>query len=169
MHTVQVTFTNSQSGGVPITSSQAQLQGDASPTNLTFNTDGTGWQLNNNGAGSVPYITGNVLELTDNGGNEASSAFYTLAQYVGNFTASFTYTPTGDADGACFVVQNSPAGDTALGGEGGGLFAPPHGLIQQRLADRVQPTHVQVVIVGDKRRRLPLLHRLSHRRPVPPG
>ena len=120
-HTIQVSFTNSQSGGTPVISSLATLQGDAYPTNITFNTDGTAWQLNTFGVGSVPTIVANVLELTDGTGNEASTAFYTVAQYVGSFKASFTYTGNGSADGVAFILQNSSAGVTALGGGGGGL------------------------------------------------
>jgi hypothetical protein len=120
-HTIQVSFTNAQSGGVGVLSSVAVLQGDANPTNITFNTNGLGWQLNTVGAGGVPTLAGNVLELTDNTASEAASAFYGVAQYVGSFTASFTYTGNGSADGAAFILQNSPAGINALGGVGGSL------------------------------------------------
>jgi len=116
-HTIQVTFTNAQNGGVAIMSSVASLQGDAYPTNITFNTNGTGWQIN----GSVATINNNVLKLTDGNGNEASTAFYTEPQYVGSFTASFTYIGNGSADGAAFIVQNYVSGATIVGGGGGGL------------------------------------------------
>jgi len=70
---VQVSFSNVLSGGVLVNSSAVQLVGDANPINLSFNTNGIGWQTN----GSVPKITNSVLVLTDGGGGEASSAFYT--------------------------------------------------------------------------------------------
>lgn len=115
--TVQVSFTNALSGGSAVTSSQVTLQGDPNPTNITFNTDGTGWQTN----GSVPQITNSVLLLTDGGGGEASSAFYKTAQFVGgSWTASFIYNSHGGAaDGAAFVLQTTNA--TAVGGGGGDL------------------------------------------------
>jgi hypothetical protein len=126
--TVQVAFTNALSGGFPVTSSQVTLQGDPNPTNITFNTDGTGWQTN----GSVPQITNNVLVLTDSGGGEASSAFYKTAQFVGgSWTASFIYNSHGgSADGAAFVLQTTNA--TALGGSGGDLGY--HGILGSSLA-----------------------------------
>jgi hypothetical protein len=120
-HTIQVSFTNSQSGGTPIVSSLASLQGDAYPTNITFNTNGTDWQLNIVGGAAVPNIANNVLELTDGGSGEASTVFYTIPQFVGSFTASFTYQGIGSADGVAFILQNSSSGAIALGGGGGGL------------------------------------------------
>jgi hypothetical protein len=114
---VQVSFSNSLNGGVMVNSSVVQLQGDANPLNLGFNTNGIGWQTN----GSVPSITNNVLVLTDGGGGEASSAFYTNAQYVGGaWNASFIYNSrAGGADGAAFILQTTnPA---VVGGGGGQL------------------------------------------------
>lgn len=121
--TIQVSFTNDYNGGSPVSSSQATLVGDSYPTNITFNTNGAGWQLNRPGLQTVPTLANNVLELTDNSGGEASSAFYTTAEYVGSFTASFTYTPSGNdsADGTCFILQNNPDAYASLGGAGGEL------------------------------------------------
>lgn len=117
-NTIQVAFSNDLSGGILINSSTVVLQGDSYPTNITFNTDGTGWQTN----GSVPLITNNVLRLTDGGGGEGSSAFFNVAQYVGGtWTASFTYNSNGGgADGTAFILQNM-TNATALGGSGGSL------------------------------------------------
>jgi Bacterial lectin/Immunoglobulin I-set domain len=117
MTTIQVLFTNALSGGTAVATAVAQLQGDPNPTNITFNSDGTGWQTN----GSVPNITTNVFTLTDGNGGEASSGFYKTAQYVGGaWTASYTYNSHGGgADGTAFVIQN--VGPTALGGGGGEL------------------------------------------------
>ena len=114
--TIQATFTNADSAGSAITSSQATLSGDAYPTNLTFNTDGTAWQLN-----GVATLANNVLGLTDGGGSEAASAFYTVPQYVGRFTTSFDYVGNGGADGTTFTIQNYLTGASALGGGGGSL------------------------------------------------
>ena len=116
-HTVQVTYTNAESAGLAVVSSQASLQGDASPTNITFNTDGTGWTAN----GNTAYIANGLLTLTDGNGNEDSSAFYDIPQYVGSFSASFIYTGNGSADGAAFIIQNYSSGASSLGGGGGGL------------------------------------------------
>jgi hypothetical protein len=120
-HTIQATFTNAQSGGTPVTSSTAALQVDADPTAITFNDNGTGWQFNSDGNGSVPTLSSGVLELTDGTGGEASSAFYAVAQYVGAFTASFTYTGNGEADGVAFVIEDAASTTNALGDAGGGL------------------------------------------------
>jgi hypothetical protein len=115
--TVQVSFSNALSGGVMVNSSTVQLQGDGNPLNLGFNTSGTGWQTN----GTLAGITNNTLLLTDGNGGEASSAFYTNAQYVGgNWNASYIYNSHGGgADGTAFVLQTTnPA---AIGGGGGQL------------------------------------------------
>lgn len=114
---IQVGFSNALSGGAMVNSSIVQLIGDPNPVTLTFNTNGIAWQTN----GSVPNITNNVLVLTDGGGGEATSAFYTNAQYVGGtWNASFIYNSHGGgADGAAFILQTTnPA---AVGGGGGQL------------------------------------------------
>jgi hypothetical protein len=120
---IQVSFTNDLSAGTPVLSSIAKLQGLATPPYLTFNTTGTGWATNTVGAGSVPTFANNVLELTDtnSNGGEASDAFYDIAQYVGSFYASFTYSGDGGADGTAFILQNSQAATNALGEPGGAL------------------------------------------------
>jgi hypothetical protein len=122
-HSVGVSFTNNLSGGTPVPASSVSLQGDSYPTNITFNTNGANWQLNS-GSGNtagLPSIGTNTLELTDGAGGEASSAFYTVPQYVGDFVASFTYVGNGSADGTAFVLQNYSFGDLSLGGGGGAL------------------------------------------------
>jgi len=90
------------------------------PVVVTFN-DTTNWTLQ--GTGITPTLSGGALTLTDNGANEAASAFYDIAQYVEGFKASFTYTPGGGlaADGITFCIQNSAAGPAALGRNGGNL------------------------------------------------
>ena len=83
--------------------------------------------INNNGI-NAPTVSGNTLTLTYNGvGGIANTAWYaTPVNPASGFTTSFTYTSTvggnsSVADGVCFILQNSPAGTTALGG-GGGSF-----------------------------------------------
>ena len=91
-----------------------------------FGGNGTGWTVNSNGITSTA-ITSNVLTLTDNGGNEARSAFYdtpvSFANGSSGFTASYVYQAAGGkgADGVAFVLQDSTAGTAALGGNGSGL------------------------------------------------
>jgi autotransporter-associated beta strand protein len=78
------------------------------------------WTVNSSGITGNP-INSDVLTLTDNGGNEARSAFYNVqAPVVGSssgFSAQFTYTPSGNkaADGIAFILQNSPSGTSAIG------------------------------------------------------
>jgi hypothetical protein len=119
-HTVMVSFTNNFNGGLPAISQSVSLQGDANPTNITFNTDGTGWYIYNNGGGS-PSIANNLLTLTTGAGSEGCAVWNYTAQYVGNFTASFTYQGVGGADGACFILQNDYRGLGAVGGTGGDI------------------------------------------------
>src|SRR5580704_19044372 len=62
------------------------------------------------------------LQLTDGGMNEAGSAFCSTQVDVRGFTTDFTFQLSdADGDGITFVVQNSPAGTSALGAAGGGL------------------------------------------------
>ncbi len=115
-HTIQVAVTNAENVGSPVLSSVATILGDPYPESVTF-TNGAGWQLN----GSVQNLSGTVLELTDDGGGEASSAFYNTPQFVGAFTASYVYQGIGGADGVTFCLQADPSGADALGGTGGDL------------------------------------------------
>ena len=112
----QVVVTNALGG--PVYSSIGTLQVITVPT---FNTNGTGWTMN--GSPGPATINQNVLTLTDGNGGEATSCYFKDPLYIGGFQASFTYQDVsiGGADGAAFVLQNSPAGTAALGGAGGGL------------------------------------------------
>jgi len=83
--------------------------------------DGTGFTLNGDAVG-VPTISNGVLTLTNGLGSESRSTFYTTAQTISRFTAQFTYQDVnGGADGAAFVIQNSPSGVNAVG-VGGSSF-----------------------------------------------
>lgn len=63
------------------------------------------------------------VKLTDGNDGKASSVFLNYPQYVGAFTASFTYQDVGGggADGCAFVLQNTSSGPTALGAGGSDL------------------------------------------------
>jgi Concanavalin A-like lectin/glucanases superfamily/Immunoglobulin domain/Immunoglobulin I-set domain len=97
---------------------------------LTFN-GGVGWTLN--GVNGNPTFNGttNVIEMTDNAGGEARSAWFGSPLYVGGFEASWYYQLTSTnnpADGCAFVLQDSPAGLSALGSGGGALgYGGPDG------------------------------------------
>ncbi|HEY3862234.1 MAG TPA: LamG-like jellyroll fold domain-containing protein [Verrucomicrobiae bacterium] len=92
---------------------------------LTLNGFGENWSVNSSAISSPAYPSANTLELTDGGGGEARSSFFSNTVYVGAFQATFTYTDVGgngaNADGACFVLQDDPRGAAALGGGGGSL------------------------------------------------
>lgn len=123
---VQVSFTNSLSAGTPVVSSEAYIEGIAEAPTITFapNAD---WATNSGTAlTAVPVFQDtNTLVLTDLTSGESSSAFYDVAQYVGSFTASFTYAartvaiPSGD--GVVFMLQDSEAATNAVGDTSGGL------------------------------------------------
>lgn len=91
--------------------------------NVTFGRDAfsaaAGWTRN----GHAGPLTNNAVKLTDGNGSEVSSLFLSAPQYVGAFTASFTYQDVGGggADGCAFVLQNAGAGSAAIGGGGGSL------------------------------------------------
>ena len=62
------------------------------------------------------------LQLTDGGTNEAGSAFCSTQVDVRGFTTDFTFQlSNANADGIAFVIQNAPAGVSALGAAGGAL------------------------------------------------
>jgi len=79
----------------------------------------SGLQLN----GSTK-LNGTRLRLTDGGGGEASSAFYTTPVNVQSFTTNFSFQMTSAAaDGMTFVIQGNNS--TAVGPPGGGLGYGP--------------------------------------------
>lgn len=73
----------------------------------------------------APPVVSTVLRLTPNQVYWAGSAWYNTPQPVsGAFSSTFTFEISGNgtpADGIAFVIQNSPAGTTALGPEGCGI------------------------------------------------
>ena len=74
-----------------------------------FAQDQDAFQFNGNAS-----LSGNLLELTDGGTDEASSVFYGSPVNVQTFTTDFTFQLTNAAaDGFTFTIQN--AGLDALG------------------------------------------------------
>jgi hypothetical protein len=87
------------------------------------------WRLNIGDQASAPSYNPSTgtLQLTNPGTGERRSVFALERQTVAGFTASFTYNAQnivshfGETFGACFVLQNSPAGASAFGGHTAGL------------------------------------------------
>ncbi len=85
-----------------------------------------GWQYNFGDAGTPADLPNpNTIHLTTLGGSERRSVFYLSTQATMHFVATFSYRIL-NAGGACdlgaaFVIQNSPIGPAALGGDNGGF------------------------------------------------
>jgi hypothetical protein len=120
----RVTVLNGLSGGNP---TAGGMDAVTVMPSLNFNTNGAGWQLQGTGlATGQPSIANGVLVVTDGGGGENGSAYFTQQIYVATpFRVSFTYQAIGilgnQADGVCFVIHNDPRGASVLSG-GGGSF-----------------------------------------------
>jgi hypothetical protein len=80
--------------------------------------DFSDFTVNQNDAGNGPTVSNGTILLT-NAAAESRSIFFNTPQNVSQFTASFTYENTGSDAGACFVLQNSAAGASAVGGASG--------------------------------------------------
>ena len=81
---------------------------------------GNGFTANGLQLNGGATVGSGVLELTDGGGSEARSAWYSSLVPVNAFTTDFTFLLTNaSADGFTFAIQN--AGLTSLGGGGGSL------------------------------------------------
>ena len=103
--------------GESANSSQVSATPTASTVVINYGSgfSSSGLQLN----GSTK-LNGTRLRLTDGGGFEASSAFYSTPVNVQSFTTNFSFQMTSAAaDGMTFVIQNGAA--TALGAGGGAL------------------------------------------------
>jgi fibronectin type 3 domain-containing protein len=103
--------------GESTNSSQVSATPALSTTLINYGGGFTSSGLQLNGSTTV---NGTRLRLTDGGGSESSSAFYTTPVNVQSFTTNFSFQMTSAAaDGMAFVIQNGAA--TALGGGGGNL------------------------------------------------
>jgi ribonuclease HI len=79
----------------------------------------TGLQLN-----GATKVNANNLEVTDGGGYEAGSAFWTTPVNIQSFSTNFTFQlSSAVADGFTFTIQG--VGPTAIGGYGGSLGYGP--------------------------------------------
>ena len=115
--------TTSALGNAATTLSGGTLQLAASGSSDSLNGFGTGagWTVNNDNISSAPFSSG-TLQLTNNGANQARSAFYStplpIAAGTNGFSASFTYTPSGNeaAAGFAFVLQSDSRGANARRG-----------------------------------------------------
>ena len=89
---------------------------------MTFASEGV--TINTNQPGYA-YLTNGTLTLTADISSQATSAYLNSLVSIREFSASFTYTATTSggffADGAAFVIQNSPQQASALGTAGSGL------------------------------------------------
>ena len=94
-------------------------QVSATPTAFLINY-GSGFSSSGLQLNGSTTLSGTRLRLTNGGGGEASSAFYTTPVNVQSFTTNFSFQMTdAQADGMTFVIQNGAA--TVVGTAGGGL------------------------------------------------
>ena len=94
-------------------------QVSATPTAFVINY-GSGFTSSGLQLNGSTKLNGTRLRLTDGGGGEASSVFYSTPVNVQSFTTNFSFQMTSAAaDGMTFVIQNGAA--TALGAGGVGL------------------------------------------------
>ena len=80
--------------------------------------DFSDFTINQDDSGAAPTISNGTIHLTGQASFESRSIFCNTRQDISQFTASFTYTPSGyanDPAGACFVLQNSTAAASACG------------------------------------------------------
>ena len=97
----------------------AAVVGLMSPALATADINGFGnfsnFTVNNADGGSSPTVSipSDSINLI-NGYEQNRSIFCNTPQPVSKFTASFTFTGIA-GDGACLVIQNSPAGTSAVG------------------------------------------------------
>jgi hypothetical protein len=108
----EVTVTNSAGS---VTSNTATLTVSSTAPSINFGGGFTSAGLTLNGA----TISGTRLRLTDGGGGEGRTAFFTTPVNVQSFTSDFTFQLTNaQADGFTFTIQNQ--GATAKGTSTGG-------------------------------------------------
>ncbi len=92
------------------------------PPNINFNSGFAGESTLTLNGGAA--ISGSHLRLTDGGGTEARSAFFSTPVNVAQFTSDFSFQLTNpNGDGFTFTIQGT--GATAVGPAGGGLGYGP--------------------------------------------
>jgi fibronectin type 3 domain-containing protein len=100
--------------GESANSSQVSATPTASTAVINYGSGFTASGLQLNGSTT---LNGTRLRLTDGGGFEASTAFYTTPVNVQSFTTNFSLQMTSaTADGMAFVIQNGAATSLGLGG-----------------------------------------------------
>jgi Legume lectin domain/Chitobiase/beta-hexosaminidase C-terminal domain len=120
--TAFIGFTAGTGGSTAIQNIKTWTFNSSTPPTPTINF-ATGFPTSNglqfNGSAA---LSANQLELTNGGGGEASSVFFTTPVNTASFTTNFTFQLTkAQADGFTLTIQNSSAGAAALGANGGGL------------------------------------------------
>jgi len=142
---VWLAMTNTQQSALTITSAKVSDSGDyqliaansigsSAPSALAnvivgtlpigFNGNGVGWVANQTGTYNTPAIVNGLWTGTEvANGSDARSFFFSYPQYIGAFSASFSYQDIGGAgaDGFSFCIQNDSRGAAAIGGGGGSL------------------------------------------------
>jgi hypothetical protein len=114
--TIKAFATSPGNSDSAVASASYTVQTNQPPT-IDFSSGFTSAGLTLNGKST---ITGTRLQLTDGGGNEAASAFYSTPVNIQSFTTQFQFQLIKpNADGITFTIENS--GPTALGTPGGGL------------------------------------------------
>lgn len=119
---LQISLTNSAGLQTPAQFNLTVVEKSAIAARPGFNESGLGWALNGDSVDGGPIVTNGYFVPTDGAAGENRSAWFRYPLYVSAFQASFVYRMvSGGADGMSFAVQNSAAGTTALGFNGGGL------------------------------------------------
>ncbi|HEY1379060.1 MAG TPA: Ig-like domain repeat protein, partial [Gemmataceae bacterium] len=125
--------TNISTAQVPAAGAHTiDYSGGFTTANTTPGSTHGGFQFN--GATQATLVTGNLLQLTTNAGNQARSVWYTYPSdptgrggkmYIASFSTTFVYNlasaGNGPADGVTFTIQNSSSGLSAIGAAGGSL------------------------------------------------
>jgi hypothetical protein len=117
-------FNHNGTGGAELDSGYSNVATGAT-ISINFPNFGNHSTIAANGNTTFPTTTP-VLRLTDGGGSESSSAWYTTPIGTGAFTTTFTLQDQpvgGAADSVLFVIQNDPGQP----GDAGGLMALGHG------------------------------------------
>ena len=114
------TFTATETDAASQTSAASAPAFTVDVAAMTSFSGGTiNYKDNDNVGYTGPQISGdgdNTLTLTNNKDGEYGSWFNNNTYSINAFTASFDYQASGQADGMAFILQDSSAGSSALGG-----------------------------------------------------